>query len=88
MKEALLKGTMLFGIPRALNVFYPLAKIITDSESIDREVVRESVTNPLDLTDRGLKYFENIYRQDTAAFLEPYDQLFPDLRKSSVYQQR
>lgn len=81
IKEALLKGTLLFGIPRALNAFYALAKVITDPESVDQEVVRTDVVNPLDLTARGLAYFENIYRQDMPAILEPMDRLFPDLRK-------
>lgn len=81
IKEALLKGTLLFGIPRALNSFYALAKVIPDQESIDKDVVRSDVVNPLDLTDRGLSYFENIYRQDMPSILEPMDRLFPDLSK-------
>ncbi len=80
IKEALLKGTLLFGIPRALNAFYALAKVIPDAESVDHEVVRADVVNPLDLTDRGLDYFKNIYREDMPAIFEPMDRLFPDLR--------
>lgn len=82
MKEALLKGTLLFGIPRALNVFYALAKVLPDAESIDREVVRKELGNPLseETVQRGLDYFENIYRKDMPAILEPMDRLFPDLR--------
>lgn len=82
IKEALLKGTWLFGVPRALNTFYALAKVIPDEESVDREVVRADVTNPLaaELVDRGLDYFENIYRKDMPLIFEPMDRLFPDLR--------
>lgn len=79
----MLKGTLLFGIPRALNSFYALEKVIPDEQSIDKDVVRLDVENPLDLTDRGLSYFENIYKQDMPAILEPMDRLFPDLRMSS-----
>lgn len=77
---------MLFGIPRTLNTFYTLAKAIPDDESIDREVIRADVTNPLDpqLVERGLKYFENIYRKDMPAIFEPMDRLFPDIRKSQI----
>lgn len=76
-----MKGTLLFGIPRALNAFYALVKVIEDEDSVDREVVRANVTNPLDLTERGLEYFKNIYREDVPTIFEPMDRLFPDLRE-------
>jgi hypothetical protein len=84
MKEALLKGTLVFGIPRVLNAFNALAKVIPDEESVDREVVRANVTNPFDLTARGLTYFENLYGKDMSALLEPMERLFPDLRKQKT----
>ncbi|RDW63398.1 hypothetical protein BP6252_10943 [Coleophoma cylindrospora] len=85
LKEALLKGTLLFGIPRVLNSFYALARVIGDEESVDKEIVRSDLKNPLDLTERGMKYFENIYRNDMPAMLEPADRLFPDLRVLAVH---
>lgn len=84
IKEALIKGCLLFGIPRTLNAFYALVKVLPKDdgeESVDTEIVRKEIANPLDakVVERGLSYFENIYRKDMPAILEPMDRLFPDL---------
>lgn len=78
IRESLLKGCMLFGVPRMLNSFYPLAKAIPGEEYIDPVDVREGVTNPMDLADRGLKVFRNVYRDETDGILEPY-RIAPEL---------
>jgi hypothetical protein len=69
---------MLFGVPRMLNSFYPLAKAIPGEEYVDPVDVREGVTNPMDLADRGLKVFRNVYRDETDGILEPY-RIAPEL---------
>lgn len=86
--ESLLKSSLLFGIPRMLNAFYPLANLaMKDSEMLALDggapvlSLRHSQEgfNPLASTDRGLEYFRNIYREDTDRILEPMDQLAPDI---------
>jgi hypothetical protein len=81
MKEALLKGCMLFGIPRMLNAFYPLAKVIPGDEYVDLVNVREGVKNPFDMKQRGMDVFRNIYRDEMEGSLEPY-KIAPELSMS------
>lgn len=84
IKEALLKGCMLFGVPKMLNAFYPLAKVIPGEEYVDLLNVREDVKNPLDMTDRGLAVFKNIYREDYEPNLEPY-KIAPEISTMSSF---
>lgn len=91
--ESLLKGAPLYGIPRLLNAFYPLAKAVgSDTEMLALEDgapvlslrQAESYRNMLDHTDRGIAYFRNIYRDDTDPILAPMFQLAPDISESDV----
>lgn len=80
---------MLHGVPRSLNTFYPLATVILDEDSVDDEgigISREASAEIVDVevVERGLKYFENIYRGDMVPILEPMDRLFPGLRRFSL----
>ncbi|GAB7356843.1 hypothetical protein MBLNU459_g7717t1 [Dothideomycetes sp. NU459] len=93
MFESLLKGAPLYGIPRLLNAFYPLAKAVgADDEMLALEDgapvlslrQSESYRNMLDHTERGMKYFRNIYREETDAILEPMYRLAPDIKQFSV----
>lgn len=86
--ESLLKSSLLFGIPRMLNAFYPLANLaMKDTEMLALDdgapvlSLRHSQEdfNPLASTDRGMDYFRNIYREDTDRILEPMDRLAPDI---------
>lgn len=91
--ESLLKGSMLYGIPRMLNAFYPLAALVAKDEEMlqleNGEPVlalrqKEEYRNPLTHTKRGLRYFHNVYRDDMARILEPMDRIAPDIRKCIV----
>ena len=78
MKEAMAKTCMLYGIPKMLNAFYPLAKAIPGPEYVDHENPRGSIINPFDCTQRGLDLFRNVYREDADSALEPY-KIAPEL---------
>jgi hypothetical protein len=80
IKESLLKTCMLYGVPRMLNAFYPLTKVIPGKEYVDLENPRANVKNPLDTIPRGMKLFRNIYREETDEYLAPYD-IAPEIRK-------
>lgn len=79
IKESMAKGCMLFGIPKMLNAFYPLAKSIPGPEYVDHENPRANVKNPFDCTKRGLELFRNVYRDETDDVLKPYE-VAPELR--------
>jgi hypothetical protein len=79
IKESLLKCCYLFGIPRMLNAFYPLSEAIPGEEYVDLVNPRENIKNPLDTTERGMKLFRNVYRDQTDKLLEPY-KIAPELR--------
>ena len=79
IKESMAKGCMLFGIPKMLNAFYPLAKSIPGPEYVDHENPRANVKNPFDCTERGLELFRNVYRDETDGVLKPYE-VAPELR--------
>jgi hypothetical protein len=81
LKETLLKICCLVGIPRTLNAFYPLSQAIPGDEYIDYTNIRENIKNPFDTTERGMKLFRNIYRDETDKYLEPY-KIAPDLSLS------
>ncbi|KAI9736167.1 MAG: hypothetical protein M1834_001052 [Cirrosporium novae-zelandiae] len=88
--EGLMKGLMLYGVPRTLNAFYPLAAdILKDEELLALSPepvlnVRKDVKNPLDLTERGMQYFRNIYRNVTDRVLLPMERIAPDLMQGAV----
>jgi hypothetical protein len=65
-----------------LNAFYPLSEAIPSNEYVDLVNPRENIKNPLDTTERGMKLFRNIYRDETEKLLEPY-KIAPELRMSS-----
>lgn len=83
--EALINGSFVFGDPRLLNAFYPLAEAIPDKDSIDPVEVRKGYTNPFDLTARGEAYMERVFgAEDMGRFLKTMDEYWPDLRTSST----
>lgn len=62
-----------------LNAFYPLSEAIPGEEYVDLVNPRENIKNPLDTTERGMKLFRNVYRDQTDKLLEPY-KIAPELR--------
>jgi hypothetical protein len=81
--ETLQKTCLLYGIPKMLNVFYPLMKAVPGEEYIDTENIRADITNPLDTADRGMKLFHHVYRDEAPGALEPY-KYTPALSKHSL----
>lgn len=88
--ESILKGATLYGIPRMLNAFYPLAALVAkDEEMLQLEdgapvlALRQSqdYVNPLVHTERGLRYFRNVYRDEMERILAPMDRIAPDIRE-------
>jgi len=63
-----------------LNCFYPLVELIQTKgdEYFDRTHPRADVKNPWDMTERGMKLFRNVYRDQTDDLLAPYEH-FPEL---------
>lgn len=79
--ESLINGSFVFGDPRLLNAFYPLAEAIPDKESIDTLEVRKDHENPFDLTSRGEAYMERVFgAADMERFLKTMNEYWPDLR--------
>ena len=85
MRESLLKACLLFGIPRMLNCFYPLVELIQakGDEYFDRTYPRADIKNPWDTTERGMKLFRNVYRDQTDDLIAPYEH-FPELSRSPL----
>ncbi|KGO52233.1 hypothetical protein PEX1_032880 [Penicillium expansum] len=88
--ETLIKGTMLYGVPRLLNSFYPLVSYVEKEGLLEGTSpepvldVRKNMANPFDLQERGLKYFQNIYRDDMDKIFAPMHKFAPDIKQLSV----
>ncbi|KAH7170018.1 hypothetical protein EDB81DRAFT_708165, partial [Dactylonectria macrodidyma] len=78
--EGLLKTGIIFGIPRVINAFRALVKAIPSPESNETSSIRNHITAPAGMDDRGLKYMRNIFRADLDPFLGTMDKHWPDLR--------
>jgi hypothetical protein len=80
--ESLIKTSFCYGLPKALNGFFPLIKAIPDDESVDTEVVRKDIKNPLDMKERGEQYMKQVFGPaDLDTMWGTLDKYFPDLRE-------
>lgn len=80
IKEALLKTSVIFGIPRTINAFRALVRALPSPAANEVESVRNHIERPADTDERGIAYMRNIFRADLDPFLETMDQYWPDLR--------
>ena len=85
IKEALLKTSVVYGLPRLLNGFYPLIKSIPDEESQDYEAVRHDLKNPYDLRERGEWYMAKTFGKSALdTMFGTLDKYHQDLREFFV----
>ncbi|KAJ5887948.1 hypothetical protein N7495_007989 [Penicillium taxi] len=88
--ETMIKGTLLYGIPRLLNAFYPLVSYVEAEGLLEGSGsgpvldARKDMVNPFDLATRGLEYFRNIYRDETENIFAPMYKFSPDIHQASV----
>ncbi|ERS95801.1 uncharacterized protein SPSK_04531 [Sporothrix schenckii 1099-18] len=80
IKEALLKTSVIFGIPRTINAFRALVRALPSPAANEVASVRSHIARPADTDARGLAYMRNIFRADLDPFLDTMDQYWPDLR--------
>lgn len=78
--EALLKTSVIYGIPRVINAFRALITAIPTPEANETSSIRSHKKVPAELDERGLTYMRNIFRADLDPFLETMDNYWPDLR--------
>ncbi|KAF7544142.1 hypothetical protein G7Z17_g10185 [Cylindrodendrum hubeiense] len=74
-----IKG-IIYGIPRVINAFRALVKVIPSPESNETSTIRNHIKAPADTDERGIEYMRNIFRADLDPFLGTMDKYWPDLR--------
>ncbi|KAB5554913.1 hypothetical protein GE09DRAFT_1287368 [Coniochaeta sp. 2T2.1] len=90
IKESLLKTSIIYGIPRLINAFRALVRLVPSpslweqpSPSSPTSVsssTRLAVSVPSTLDPRALSYMRTIFRSDLDPFLGVMDSYWPDLR--------
>lgn len=78
--EGLLKTGIIYGIPRVINAYRALIKVLPSPESNETSSIRNHIAAPAETDDRGEAYMRNIFQADLDPFLENMDKYWPDLR--------
>jgi hypothetical protein len=85
IKEALLKSSVVYGLPRSLNGLFPLIKAVPDEEWEALEAVRKDLKNPYDLRERGEQYMTLLFGKSALnTMFGTLDKYHTDLRTSNL----
>ncbi|KAB5539477.1 hypothetical protein GE09DRAFT_1290569 [Coniochaeta sp. 2T2.1] len=85
MKESLLKTSIIYGIPRLINAFRALVRLVPspslwEPSPSSPPTPRSQTLVPSTLDPRALTYMRTIFRSDLDPFLGVMDSYWPDLR--------